>query len=314
LIVSIKRLKYFNHQFLREQDFTAEQAYHIAMRRLHNRSVHGWGVVEGLDVRKKSDREITIEPGVAIDGEGREIVLSHTVVRDLSSFNRDSHTFVTIGYEETWDDSDRYASGGIDDYTRITESVEISERKHEPAKDGSAVTLARVRLNENGHIHRIDTDIRTRVGAKNPAAGWVRLPFKPVRLEPLRIGEKLIPPRQWDPSVEFTVDVVASYCEKSARGSMDIPVPPGASKIKAFRICGTTRGKVEVELVRGGWNPEGTRGEHKVLMKRTVEREGFDEHVTLEEDLQPLNDFHALAVSVIAEGKTEIWLVAVHFE
>jgi len=152
------------------------------------------------------------------------------------------------------------------------------------------------------------------VGAKNPAAGWVRLPFKPVRLEPLRVGEQLVPPRQWDPSVEFTVDIASAYCEKSARGSMQITVPPGANKIKAFRLCGTTRGKVEVELVRGGWNPESSRGDLKILMKRVVEREGFDEHVTIQEDLQPLNEFHALAVSVIAEGKTEIWLVAAHFE
>lgn len=312
--MSIKRLKYFTHQFLREQDFTAEQNYHIAMRRLHNRSVHGWGVVQGLEVRKKSDREITIEPGVAIDGEGREIVLSAPVVRDLSSFDRDSHTYITIAYEESWDDSDRYASGGIDDYTRITETPVINERKHEPPRDGAAVTLARVRLNENGHIHQIDMDIRTPVGGRSPSAGWVRMPFKPIRLEPLRIGEQLVPPNKWDPTVEFTVDVASAYCEKSARGSMPIPVPPGATRIKAFRLCGTTRGKVEVELVRAGWNPEASRGEQKMLVKRTIERESFDEHAQVEEELQPLNEFHAVALSVMAEGRTEIWLVAARFE
>jgi len=314
LIVSIKRLKYFTHQFLREQDFEAEQAYHIAMRRLHNRSVHGWGVVEGLEVHRKGEREITIEPGIAFDGQGREIVLSTPVVRDLSSFERNSHTFITISYEETWEDSDRYSSGGIDDYTRISESPQINERRHEPAKDGSAITLARVHLNENGIVTRIDMDLRTSVGTKSPAAGWVRLPFKPVRLEPLRIGEKLIPPKQWDPAVEFTVDVASAYCEKSARGSMQIPVPPGATKIKAIRICGTTHGKVEVELVRTGWNLEENRGERKIVVKRTVERESFDEHVPVEEDLQPLTELHALGVSVVAEGKTEIWLVAARFE
>jgi hypothetical protein len=314
LIVFIKRLKYFTHQFLREQDFTAEQAYHIAMRRLHNRSLHGWGVVEGLEVRKKGEREITIEPGIAIDGQGREIVLTTPAIRDLSSFDRESHTYVTIAYEETWDDGDRYFSGGIDDYTRITESHLIAERKHEPAKDGSVITLARVRLNENGHVHRIDMDIRTTVGARSPAAGWVRLPFKPVRLEPLRIGEKLTPPKQWDPTAEFTVDIATAYCEKSARGSMQIPVPPGATKLKAFRICGTTQGRVEVEVVRTGWNLEGSRGEHKVVVKRIVERESFDEHVAVEEDLQPLTELHALGVSVMAEGRTEVFLVAARFE
>ncbi len=311
----IKRLKYFAHQFLREQDFEAEQAYHIAMRRLHNRSVHGWGVVEGLAVRKKNEKEITIEPGIAIDEQGREIILTTQVTRDLSTFERNSHTYITIAYDESWDEGDRYSSGGIEGYTRTTETPLISEKRHEPAKDGGAITLARVHINENGNVNgEIETNLRTEMSARSAAAGWLRMSFKPARLEPLRVGEKLIPPKQWDPSAEFTVDVASAYCEKSARGSMQIPIPPGASRIKAFRICGTTRGKVEIELIRGGWNPEASKGEHKEVVKRSVERESFDEHVEVEDDRQHLGELHTLSLGVIAEGKTEIWLVAARFE
>jgi len=314
LIVSVKRLNYFTHQFLREQDFQAEQAYHVAMRRQHNRLLHGWGVIEGFDVRKKSDHEIVIDPGIAIDNLGREIVLDGPVVRDISAFERNSHTYVAIAYDETKDEADHHSAGGVDGYTRVTESPVFSEHKHEPAKDGSVIALARVHLNENGSVQRIEKEIRTTLDAGSSATGWMRLPFKPVRLEVLRIGEKLVPAKQWEPGIEFTIDVASSYCEKSARGTMAIPVPPGASKVKAFRICGTTRGKVELELVRTGWNIEENKGGHKVLLKRTVEREWFDEHVPVEEELQPLNEFHSLAVSVIADGKTEIWLVAVRYE
>jgi hypothetical protein len=313
LIVAIKRLKYFTHQFLGEKDFMEEQAYHIHMRRLHNRSIHGWGIVEGLQVSKRGDREIAIEPGVAIDREGREIILENPIARDLSSFDHGSHTYITIAYQD--EESDRYSSGGIEGHSRVTELPVIGERKHEPPRDGAALILARVRINENGHIHEIDTGLRSTIGTGNSAAGWVRLPFKPVRLEPLRIGEKLAPPRQWDPSAEFTIDVASAYCEKSARGTMPIPVPPRASRLKAFRICGTTRGKVDLELVRAGWNPEQNTGERKILFERSVQRESFDEHVTIEEEeKQRLTDLHALAISVIAEGKTEIWLVAARFE
>lgn len=310
----VKRLNYFTHQFLREQDFKAEQEYHIAMRRQHNRALHGWGVIEGLDVRKKSEHEITIEPGTAIDNLGREIVLTAPVVRDLSLFERGSHTYVTIAYDEGWDETDRHAAGGVDGYMRVTEAPEISEKKHEPAKDGAVIALARVHLTENGNIHRIEKEIRTTLDTRSSARGWLRLPFKPVRLEVLRIGEKLVQAKQWEAGVEFTIDVGSAYCEKSARGSMAIPVPPGANKVKAFRLCGTTRGKVEFELVRTGWNADENRGGHKILLKRTVEREWFDEHLPVEEELQHLNEFHALAVSVIADGKTEIWLVAVRYE
>lgn len=312
--MSVKRLNYFTHQFLREQDFKAEQEYHVGMRRQHNLLLHGWGVVEGFDVRKKSDYEISIEPGTAIDNQGREIVLTTPVVRNLSSFERNSQTYVTVSYGENWDEADHHVAGGVDGYIRVTESPEVNERRHEPAKDGAVITLARVHLNEAGSIHRIEKEIRTTLDKKGSVAGWMRLPFKPVRLEAMRIGEKLVQAKQYDPGIEFIVDVGSAYCDKSARGSMAIPVPPGASKVKAFRLCGTTNGKVDVELIRTGWNVEENKGGHKVLLKRTVEREWFDEHVPLEEELQPLNEFHSLAVSVIADGRTQIWLVAVRYE
>ncbi len=314
--MSVKRLNYFTHQFLREHDFKAEQEYHVAMRRQHNRALHGWGVVEGLEVRKKSEHEIVIDPGTAIDNLGREIVLTAPVVRDLSSFERNTHTYITIAYGEGWDEADHHAAGGVDGYMRVTEAPEINEKKHEPAKDGAVIALAKVHLGENGQIHRIEKEVRTTLEAGGSSAGWMRLPFKPVRLEIMKIGEKLIQAKQYDPGIEFVVDVAqaSAYCDKSARGSMAIPVPPGARKVKAFRVCGTTNGKVEVELVRTGWNPEEKKGEHKVLLRRTVEAEGFDEHALVEEELQMLNEFHSLAVSVIADGKTQIWLVAVRYE
>jgi hypothetical protein len=312
--VPVKRLNYFNHQFLREHDFKVEQEYHIAMRRQHNRLLHGWGIVEGLDVHKKSDHEIVIDPGVAIDNHGREIVLTTPVVRNLSSFERGSHTYITISYAESWEDADRHSAAGIEAYTRVSEIPQFEEKRREPARDGAIITLARVHFHENGTIQKVENEGRSRLERTGSAAGWMRLPFKPVRLEVLRIADKLVQDKQYDRGIEFTVDIGSAYCDKSARGSMAIPVPPGASKVKAFRLCGTTGGKVDIELVRTGWNVAESRGGHKILLKRTIEREWFDEHVAVEEELQPLNEFHSLAVSVIAEGKTQIWLVAVRYE
>jgi hypothetical protein len=314
--VSVKRPHYFNHQFLREQDFLAEQSYHVEMRRRHNRLLHGWGVVEGLEVRRRAECEITVEPGMAIDDQGRELVIASPVVHDLSSFDRSSHTFITLVYAEAWQEEDHHSSGGVDGYTRVTERPEVVARKHEPPKDGAVITLARVHLNENGHIGAIDNGLRN--SAKTRATGWVRLPFKPVRLGVLAVAGRLVPQKQWEEGVEFTVDISSAYCEKSARGTMGIPVPPGASRVTALRLCGSTRGKVEVELVRSGWNEEQHKGEHKVLTRRTFsarpDRDWFDEHNDVEEEFQALNDAHALALSVIADGNTQVWLVAVRFE
>jgi len=246
-------------------------------------------------------------------------VLLEPVTCQLVSVDKNTHVFITLGYDDTtWDPADRYSSGGIEDYTRVTESHKIEERK-EPAKDGSVVTLARVHLNENGHILRVETNVRTLLATRGSAVGWVRLPFKPVRLELLRVSGKLVRPHEWDPSIEFITDLGSAYCgEKGARGTMQIPVPPGASRVTHFRICGTTQRRLELEWVRAGWSNEENKGDHKSLAKRVLdraaEREHFDENVVLDDELQRLTDSHSLAISVVAEGTTTIWLVAARFE
>ena len=41
---AIKRPHYFENQFLHADDLTAEQEYHMEMRRRHNRLLHTWGI------------------------------------------------------------------------------------------------------------------------------------------------------------------------------------------------------------------------------------------------------------------------------
>jgi len=315
--VALKRVHYFDHQFLKVHDFQAEQDYHLEMRRRHNRMLHGWGVVDGLQVQQKGQRDITIDPGMAIDNLGREIILSSQITCQLVSLERNTHVFIALGYQDSWDEQDHQKAGGIEEYSRVTETFKIEEMK-EPPRDGSFVALARVHLNENGHIISVVTNVRTLVASRG-SVGWVRLPFKPVRMEVLRVGEKLVRPRdkEWDPSIEFITDVGSAYCgEKGARGTMQIPVPPGASRVTHFRICGTTQRRLELEWARAGWSEN--KGELKSLAKRVLDRaadhESFDENVEVNGDLQQLTDSHSLAISVIAEGTTTIWLVAARFE
>lgn len=314
--MSMKRLNYFTHQLLREQDFKAEQAYQIAMRRRHNRLFHSWGVAEGLDVQKKDDRSIIINPGTAIDNEGKEIVLESSVVRDLSTFNRNSETYVTIGYHESWDEEDHQTTGGVEGYSRVTEVPEILERRHQPRNDVSVVTLARVQLNELGHVHYIDMGSSVRkLAATSPAAGWLRMPFKPIPLNPVRIGKKLVRviSQEQAEEYEFVVDEATAYCDEGgARGSMEIPVPPGAGKIVGFRIAGTTSKNVTVHVYKTGWNMRENRGERAQLLNRTIPGPTFHDDVSISEG--HLDEFHTLALAVIAEGESAIWLVAAKFE
>src|SRR5438309_1898726 len=83
-ITDIERLNYYEGEFLGATDFQAEQEYHRDMRRRHNVGQHTWGIVSGLDLvlipngltaANGPAVDIYVQPGMAIDGFGREIVV-----------------------------------------------------------------------------------------------------------------------------------------------------------------------------------------------------------------------------------------------
>src|SRR5215469_12314383 len=81
----IERLNYYEGEFLGAADFEAEQEYHREMRRRHNVGQHTWGIVSGLDLVQipngaktssgQSEVDIYVQPGMAVDGFGREIIV-----------------------------------------------------------------------------------------------------------------------------------------------------------------------------------------------------------------------------------------------
>ena len=69
------RNRYFFGRLLTAEDLAQEQEYLATKRRLANRLLHGWGVVAGLDVTVTDRSTVTVTPGMALDGWGREIVV-----------------------------------------------------------------------------------------------------------------------------------------------------------------------------------------------------------------------------------------------
>ena len=68
-------------------DLEAEQAYHRGKGWLHNAWLHGTGVVWGLAVGLEADHdELVVQPGLAIDEHGRELVVSDPMCVDLGAW------------------------------------------------------------------------------------------------------------------------------------------------------------------------------------------------------------------------------------
>jgi len=160
----IKRLNYFNHQFLEEQDFRDEQKYHVDMRRSLNRALHLWGVVEGLQVARSGNREFTVEPGFALDREGRELFVAKAETHSLGEAEKNKQLHVFISHKERFDEADRRNGSGIEGFSRTTEYTELGVT-HEPDKAGSGVLLATVHLDDEHNIRHIDHTGRQSAGS-----------------------------------------------------------------------------------------------------------------------------------------------------
>jgi hypothetical protein len=78
------RNRYFLGKRLTPAAFSAEQSYHVERRRLLNRAVHGWGVVQGLAIRPAQATDcspavgLDVGPGLALDAAGRELLVTRS--------------------------------------------------------------------------------------------------------------------------------------------------------------------------------------------------------------------------------------------
>ena len=326
MMIPIKRLtrsrpSYFRGQLLDETDFRAEQDYYRNAFLLHNTKFHSWGVVSGLTVGLHENRKVSVAPGMAVDGLGREIVLEETAVLDVSAFGTDQPFYVTLSYEEALGEQRQSEFG--EGPARVMEYSVLSAATSEGS--GGAVTLARVQLESGGsggtvsyaHTPYASSVIGPgQIGVRELAAGlrtgWVRMPFKPIPLEdrpPFRIGP-----------------TEARSTDEGAAGSMAIPVPPGVTHVQRFRIAGEKNdGTIKVEFFRCGWDP--VEDDHEKSSMLTVE---FDSKTTsagrspkakVAESFSytgPLNgeldaQYHGLAVVITASKKASISLIAVEF-
>jgi hypothetical protein len=68
------RLRFFNGRLLTAGDFALEQNYFRSKQKLHNRALHGFGIVAGLKVSIAAGN-VVVAAGLALDCEGNELLL-----------------------------------------------------------------------------------------------------------------------------------------------------------------------------------------------------------------------------------------------
>src|SRR4029453_6284525 len=166
-----KRVRFFDGQFLQDQDFVDEQKYHLDRRRRHNRVLHVAGIADGLAVQPHGPNRVTVPPGTAIDADGRQLVLAQQAGVDLpaETFNDQRQIRIALAYQES--PVDRQAREGSEDDTRWLErpeGVRLAANEEYTGKT-PLVIVAEVALDNKGTV-TVDPSVREYSGVRLPGA------------------------------------------------------------------------------------------------------------------------------------------------
>lgn len=318
-----RRPHYYRGQLLLEDDFLAEQTYHIHARRRHNLHLHGWGIVRGLDVERESDNSIRIKSGFAVDAAGNDVLIEESKQVDLSEFGPNEELKVEIFF----DDPVSTEAGSTVKQNRLdcTATITVTRQSDPPA----GVMLATVRLDEKAKIgeNAIDSSKARRLQALGPGSitavelnqslktGWLRLSLRSDPLVNVPKGEKEIPPPFRVGATEaLSPDPKdADERDRGAAGTMGIPIPPGATRVTRLRLAGSVNeGKIHFKLVTGGWDEKKNERQRTELLDENFEGAPFLKTFPIKDGrLDP--EYQTLSLWIRGTRRTSISLVAVEF-
>ncbi|MFY1671335.1 hypothetical protein ACN27G_15405 [Plantactinospora sp. WMMB334] len=178
-----KRVRFFDGQFLEDQDFIDEQKFHLDRVRRQSRLLRLTGVSEGLTLAAGSERyQLTVAGGMAVDARGRHLVLAAGRTLSLGQgFANQQNVEVHLAYRESPTDAGQIADGGSS-ARRWEESptvvavapnglTAVSPADAAPDLDGHTVLLGRLTVADNGDVtvdhamtHRSSLSVSGRVG------------------------------------------------------------------------------------------------------------------------------------------------------
>lgn len=156
-----KRLRYVTGQLLSADELQLEQQYFIEKHKLHNRALHGFGIVSGLKVTTNAGK-ISVAPGMGIDCEGNELIVPSEQTLPASGPFDPRIAYLGVRYLEKFVDPVPSPTGG-EEAAHVQESFELviaaenSNRGHRhsrgrwlPCGQAHALTIAKLRAVANG--------------------------------------------------------------------------------------------------------------------------------------------------------------------
>ncbi|MEE4216421.1 MAG: hypothetical protein V2I48_02330 [Xanthomonadales bacterium] len=321
-----QRPHYYRGQLLLEDDFLAEQNYHVNARLRHNLHLHGWGVVHGLTISRETGNAVKIAPGFAVDALGREILVTEYQHLSVADFGPNELLTIGLTYQEAAGSPENGAARpqNLQDFYALVTAFRASEK-------GETLSLGRIQLDPQGEIGEdaIDYEETTYLRILAPGSitrkelhpelrtGWVRMPFRAHPLVNLPEGEAEMPPMFRVGATEALSPSPKEAGEKDrgAAGTMAIPIPPNATRVTRLRIAGSQNdGEILLELFKGGWDTVKKQHVREKLLEEKIAsgEKWFEETFPIENtSLDP--EYNTLVLWLRGTRRTAVSMVAVEF-
>lgn len=180
-VKGFKRINFFKGFLTTEHDWNDAERYHIDKRRLHNRLLHAPGVVFGFNgdlkvsARPRGDLSVEIQPGYAVDGQGRDMTLweAEILQLELEDLKLPQTVFIVLRYLEQETDFIAYKeNAAYKGHRRILETCKVEVSKTAP-DIRFEIELGRILLDRNS------TRIRDARDANDPKANEIDLRYVP---------------------------------------------------------------------------------------------------------------------------------------
>ncbi|MFY1637199.1 hypothetical protein ACN27F_28665 [Solwaraspora sp. WMMB335] len=159
-----KRVRFFDGQFLEDQDFIDEQKFHLDRERRQSRLLRLTGVSDGLNLIVADEPfTVTVAAGMAVDALGRHLVLAASAALPLGEgFANQQNVEVHLAYQESPTDVGQTGNGGVgarrwEERPKIVAvasngATVVVPAEAAPDLDGPTVLLGRLAVADNGDV------------------------------------------------------------------------------------------------------------------------------------------------------------------
>jgi len=200
--------RFFKGKLMTPRDMEAEQEYHAERLHTINRFLNGKGIVQGLEVQSVTETDegldVTLTPGLALDGEGRPIVVEQVTTKSIP-MPADDEVSLFLEFAEAAMETIPVpdTEGAVDDETatnRAVESFALTSHETKPEEVASVPDvevpnlqseefdpqMLRQVLSEQYQQYQLDHDSTgpaVFIGAyeRTPDGNWVPLDDGPIR-------------------------------------------------------------------------------------------------------------------------------------